>query len=87
MKTTYTYKVRLYKSCKGVLKDFLCEAFLIQKGGMKMKYFKKLVGDRIYLSPRNAEDLEKFTEWMNDFQITDYTGRSGMLVTLDSEKK
>ena len=52
-----------------------------------MKYFKKLVGDRIYLSPRNAEDLEKFTEWMNDFQITDYTGRSGMLVTLDSEKK
>lgn len=52
-----------------------------------MKYFKKLVGDRIYLSPRNTEDLEKFTEWMNDFQITDYTGRSGMLVTLDSEKK
>lgn len=52
-----------------------------------MKYFKKLVGERIYLSPRNTEDLEKFTEWMNDFQITDYTGRSGMLVTLDSEKK
>lgn len=52
-----------------------------------MKYFKKLVGDRIYLSPRSTEDLEKFTEWMNDFQITDYTGRSGMLVTLDSEKK
>ena len=23
-----------------------------------MKYFKKLIGDRIYLSPRNSEDIE-----------------------------
>lgn len=30
-----------------------------------MKYFKKLIGDRIYLSPRNNEDIEKFTEWLN----------------------
>lgn len=36
-----------------------------------MKYFKKLVGDRIYLSPRNSEDVEKFTEWLNDFETTD----------------
>lgn len=52
-----------------------------------MKYFKKLIGDRIYLSPRNSEDVEQFTEWMNDFQTTDYIGRSGQLVTLDGEKK
>ena len=52
-----------------------------------MKYFKKLVGDRIYLSPRNSEDVKKYTEWLNDFQVTDYTGRSGQLVTLESEKK
>ncbi len=26
-----------------------------------MKYFKKLVGERIYLSPRNSEDVEIFT--------------------------
>ena len=39
-----------------------------------MKYFKKLLGDRIYLSPRRIEDAEKFTEWMNDFEITDYNG-------------
>ena len=52
-----------------------------------MKYFKKLIGDRIYLSPRNSEDAEQFTEWLNDFQITDYLGRSGTLLTLDSEKK
>ena len=24
-----------------------------------MKYFKKLIGERIYLSPRNNEDIEK----------------------------
>ncbi len=52
-----------------------------------MKYFKKLVGDRIYLSPRNVDDAEQFTEWMNDFEVTDYTGRSGAIVTLEAEKK
>ena len=52
-----------------------------------MKYFKKLVGERIYLSPRNTEDVEIFTEWLNDFEITDYTGRSGSSMTLEGEKK
>lgn len=52
-----------------------------------MKYFKKLVGERIYLSPRNSEDAELFTKWMNDFEITDYTGRSATIMTLDAEKK
>lgn len=52
-----------------------------------MKYFKKLVGERIYLSPRSSEDAEIFTNWMNDFEVTDYTGRSASVLTLDAEKK
>lgn len=52
-----------------------------------MKYFKKLVGDNIYLSPRSVEDAEKFTEWLNDFETTDYIGRSGAIVTVESEKE
>lgn len=52
-----------------------------------MRYFKKLVGDRIYLSPRNPEDYEKFTEWLNDFDTTDYVGRSGFLCTIPGEKE
>lgn len=52
-----------------------------------MKYFKKLIGERIYLSPRNNEDIEKFTEWLNDFETTDYLGRSADITTLDGEKK
>lgn len=52
-----------------------------------MKYFKKLVGERIYLSPRSIEDAEQFTEWLNDFDTTDYIGRSGSVTTLEGEKK
>lgn len=52
-----------------------------------MKYFKKLLGDNIYLSPRSIDDSEKFTEWMNDFNVTDFIGRSGQLVSLEGEKK
>ena len=52
-----------------------------------MKYFKKLLGDRIYLSPRNSEDTEIFTQWLNDFKTTDYLGRSGTLISLDGEKE
>ena len=49
-----------------------------------MKYFKKLIGERIYLSPRNTEEVEKFTEWLNDFETTDYIGRSALIMTLDA---
>lgn len=52
-----------------------------------MKYFKKLIGERIYLSPRSIEDAEQFTEWLNDFETTDYLGRSDILTTLEGEKK
>ena len=47
------------------------------------------MGDRIYLSPKDSsnEEIEKFTEWMNDFKVTDYTGRSGQVVTLSGEKE
>ena len=53
-----------------------------------MKYLKKLVGDRIYLSPKgiSEEEIEKFTEWMNDFEVTDYIGRTSQLMTLEDEK-
>ncbi len=54
-----------------------------------MKYCKKLIGDRIYLSPKGSseEEIEKFTEWMNDFQVTDYTGRTSQIITYTGEKE
>lgn len=54
-----------------------------------MKLFKKLEGENIYLSPRMVDDevVEKFTKWLNDFKITDYTGRSATMITLEGERK
>ena len=37
-----------------------------------MKYFKKLVGSKCYLSPISMDDAEQYTEWMNDMEVTDY---------------
>lgn len=54
-----------------------------------MKYVKKLIGERIYLSPKGSseEEIEKFTEWMNDFQVTDYIGRTSQIITYANEKE
>ena len=54
-----------------------------------MNYFKKLLGDRLYLSPKGISDEEiiKYTEWLNDFQVTDYIGRSSEITTLQYEKE
>lgn len=54
-----------------------------------MKLFKKLIGDSIYLSPRTVDEeaIEKFTEWLNDFRVTDYVEKSAALITLEGEKK
>ena len=54
-----------------------------------MKFFKKLVGDNIYLSSRNVDEevIEKFAEWLNDFETTDYIGKSSTLITIEDERK
>lgn len=52
-----------------------------------MKYFKKIVGERIYLSPLCVEDAEKYTKWLNDFSVSDGLGRSGKVMTVEEEKQ
>ncbi len=52
-----------------------------------MKYFKKLLGEKIYLSPMTTQDAEKITEWLNDFQTTDYIGKSSGIITVEVEKQ
>ena len=36
-----------------------------------MRYFKKIIGERLYLSPvrDNDEDAEKYLQWMNDREV------------------
>ncbi|WP_312699578.1 GNAT family protein [Sedimentibacter sp.] len=52
-----------------------------------MKYYKKLVGERIYLSPMNVEDAEIYVKWLNDFAVTDAIGTSNRVVSLEGERE
>ena len=39
-----------------------------------MKYFKKLVGESVYLSPNSMEDAEIYAKWLNDPVVSGYLG-------------
>lgn len=49
-------------------------------------YYKKLVGENVYLSPVNPSDIEVFLAWMNDMDVTDYTGRTYALTNYVTEQ-
>ena len=51
-----------------------------------MKYFKKLVGQKCYLSPVNPDDVEIFTAWLNDLEVTRNLNLGAQNVTLVTEK-
>jgi len=52
-----------------------------------MKYFKKIVGERLYLSPMNVEDAETYVKWMSDRTVTDNLGNTSRICTLPGEKE
>lgn len=52
-----------------------------------MKYYKKIVGKRLYLSPINPEDVEKYTEWINDLEISVNLSVSHRLITVAVSKE
>ena len=51
-----------------------------------MKYFKKLVGQKCYLSPVDPGDVEIFTAWLNDLEVTRNLNLATQNVTLVTEK-
>lgn len=52
-----------------------------------MKYFRKLEGERLFLSPISMDDLEQYTAWMNDLSTTVQLGNASTHVSLASEKE
>jgi RimJ/RimL family protein N-acetyltransferase len=52
-----------------------------------MKYFKKMVGKRCYLSPLNPEDVEKFVFWLNDMEVAQYLTVVYHIISLDVERE
>lgn len=51
-----------------------------------MKYFKKIEGTRVYLSPISLDDAETFCKWLNDRSVTDGINKTKDLVTVEDEK-
>ena len=52
-----------------------------------MKYFKKLIGERVYISPMNSEDAELYTKWLNNAKITQYLSIHNGLVCIPGERE
>ena len=50
-----------------------------------MKYFKKIVGERLYLSPMNVEDAETYVKWLNDRSVSDNLGATSSVGTVPNE--
>lgn len=52
-----------------------------------MKYFRKLIGEKCYLSPVSIEDTEKYTEWVNDLEIGQFLLFSSIVMDQDKERE
>ncbi len=52
-----------------------------------MKYFPKIPGERVYLSPINLEDADRYTAWLNDLSTTRFLTLASAQVTLQSERE
>ena len=64
----------------------------------KKKYLKTLVGDNVYLSPISLDDIEEYTQMVNDIKvsvglgylsytnITDFESEKEFLISVKKEK-
>ena len=51
-----------------------------------MRYYRKIAGEKVYLSPMNADDAEQYTEWLNRRDVTDNVGNTDLMMTLEGER-
>ncbi|MBN1971765.1 MAG: GNAT family N-acetyltransferase [Candidatus Delongbacteria bacterium] len=52
-----------------------------------MKYYKKITGKKVYLSPICMDDAHKYAEWLNDVDIYKYLLVSPQIIGIESEKE
>ena len=50
-------------------------------------YFKKMIGKKCFLSPVNVDDVEKFTEWLNDLEVTRNLIIFPHIISINNEKE
>jgi len=51
------------------------------------RYFPKLRGDKVYLSPMNLDDLDTYTRWLNNLGTTVPLGQGAQVFSLTTEKE
>lgn len=54
-----------------------------------MKYFKKIAGEKLYLSPLNPDDegdVQAYTKWVNDLSLSTGLGAASNIYSIKSEK-
>lgn len=52
-----------------------------------MRYFRKIIGQRLYLSPVNPDDAETYLKWMNDKAVAGNFGQYHWIVSSKNEMK
>ncbi len=52
-----------------------------------MKYYKKIIGKRIYLSPINIDEVDSYIKWMNDETVAANFGEYHRMVSSKSDMK
>ena len=52
-----------------------------------MKYFKKIVGEKVYLSPINSDDCLKYVEWLNNYEIAKGVNHYTNMISIYGEKE
>ena len=51
-----------------------------------MKYFKKLIGKKCYLSPISVDDAEQYCEWINDAEVNKFMVFSSHQIGVEKER-
>ena len=52
-----------------------------------MRYFPKITGERLYLSPMNPDDAELYTKWINDREVTRWMALYASVISLPRERQ
>ena len=50
-------------------------------------YFKKMVGEKVYLSPRNSCDALVAAKWLNNYEVAKYINQYVKTINEDSERE
>lgn len=52
-----------------------------------MAYIKKIIGERIFLSPVNPDDAETYAKWINDLEVNIYLTSAPKIYSVQKERE